>query len=82
MPLVSASEVRKAMWLSAAVFAAVHLEPSAFVPLCVTGFLAARIYEKHGSLWPCIALHASTNAVAMLGLAMKLTMPSFLPPGN
>jgi hypothetical protein len=52
--------------LSGVVFAAVHLEPSALVPLFMVGFVFAWSYERSGSLWGSIIPHGGLNALTLL----------------
>ncbi len=60
-------------WIPAAVitglvFGAIHIgsAPIGFtVPLAVFGFGLCLLYERTGSLYPCIALHALNNALAL-----------------
>ena len=57
------------------VFGAIHIgsAPIGFtVPLAVFGFGLCLLYERTRSLYPCIALHALNNSVA-LGLTQKWT---------
>lgn len=49
---------------SGAVFGLVHLKPAFFVPLAVLGVILALLYQRTGSIWPCIAVHAANNAIA------------------
>lgn len=51
---------------SALVFAALHLEPGAMIPIFLTGLALGWLYVKTGSLWPCIAAHAGQNTLALL----------------
>ena len=44
-----------------AIFGAIHLELDNFVPLAILGMALALLFEKTGSLWPCIMLHALTT---------------------
>jgi membrane protease YdiL (CAAX protease family) len=39
-------------------------------PLAVLGFMFCLVYEKTGSLWPVVALHAFNNAIAY-GVAVE-----------
>lgn len=55
-------------FMSGAIFGAVHLKPEFFVPLAVLGVALALLYEKTGSIWPCIAMHAANNALAFVVL--------------
>lgn len=50
--------------LSGAIFGAVHLKPQFFVPLAVLGVALALLYQRTGSIWPCIVMHAANNALA------------------
>ena len=59
--------------ITGAVFGAIHIgsSPLGFtVPLAFFGFGLCLLYEKTGSLYPCIALHAMNNAIA-LGFTQK-----------
>ena len=57
-----------ALIVSAAVFAALHLAPALLLPVFVTGLLLGWVYHRTGSLWPCIAVHAAQNLVAVLSM--------------
>ncbi len=57
---------------SAAVFAALHLAPALLLPVFVTGLLLGFLYHRTGSLWPCIAVHAAQNLVAVLSAWLGL----------
>ena len=53
--------------LTGLVFGAIHLgssPPEAILPLAVLGGLLCLVFEKTGSLYPCIALHAINNCLA------------------
>ena len=39
---------------------------TAVPPLVFFGFVLALLYERTGSLWPCILLHMLNNSVALL----------------
>ena len=70
-------------WLPAAiitglVFGAIHIgsSPIGFtVPLAFFGFLLCVLYQRTGSLYPCIALHALNNSLAF-GLTQDWTWES------
>ncbi len=57
---------------SAAVFAALHLAPALLLPVFVTGLLLGFLYHRTGSLWPCIAVHAAQNLLAVLSAWLGL----------
>lgn len=64
--------VATALVVSAAVFAALHLAPALLLPVFVTGLLLGFLYHRTGSLWPCIAVHAAQNLVAVLSTWLGL----------
>ena len=57
--------------VSALAFAAIHGLWIHAAVLFLLGYALARVYERTGSLWSAIALHATYNA-AGLGLALLL----------
>lgn len=48
---------------SGVIFGAIHLKLEFFVPLSVLGIVLALLYQRTGSLWPGIILHAANNAL-------------------
>jgi uncharacterized protein len=50
--------------LSALIFGAIHFEFFKLVQLAILGVILALLFEKTGSLWPPIILHAVNNALA------------------
>jgi uncharacterized protein len=59
-----------AMVASATVFAAAHAVTLLFLPLLGLGILLAWVYERSGSLWPGVVVHALFN---LLGIVSILT---------
>ena len=57
-----------ALLISTLVFTSLHLSIDVFIPILVLGFCLAWLYEKTGSLWPGIILHASNNTLALVVL--------------
>lgn len=57
----------KAALLSAAIFAAIHIQPLAFVPLFLAGFLFAFLYHYSKSIWLPITMHFLMNFMALMG---------------
>jgi membrane protease YdiL (CAAX protease family) len=49
---------------SGLIFGVIHFKPEFLVPLAGLGVLLALLFQKTGSLWPCIAVHAINNALA------------------
>lgn len=56
---------RKAALISSALFAVIHLEWTAFLPIFILGCFFAYLYHRSNSIWPAILVHASTNAWAL-----------------
>jgi membrane protease YdiL (CAAX protease family) len=50
--------------VSGLIFGAVHFKPEFLVPLAILGTALALLFNKTGSLWPCILAHAINNAIA------------------
>jgi len=62
---------KKAAFISAALFAVIHVMPTAMIPVFILGLIFAYLYHHSDSIWPAILMHVSTNALA-LGLAYVL----------
>lgn len=56
---------RKAAVISAALFAAAHMQLTFFLPAFVLGLLFAFLYERSKSIWPGMIVHALMNALAV-----------------
>lgn len=54
---------------SAAIFSAVHMQATVFIPLFVLGLLLCWVFYRTGSLWANIILHATFNTIATLAWA-------------
>lgn len=61
MPMIAAALI------SGLIFGSLHANtgPSAVLPLFAFGAILAITYEKTGSIWPAIALHALNNSIAL-----------------
>ena len=55
---------------SAAIFSVAHLQITVFVPIFALGVGLAWVYERTGSLWTSIAMHAVFNGLAVLVWAL------------
>ena len=64
-----------AVLISAAFFAAAHLEPVEFLPILILGVILAYLYDYTGSLVPGMIAH-SVNNLAALMLFYLSPMPS------
>jgi membrane protease YdiL (CAAX protease family) len=62
---------KKAALISSALFAVIHVTPTAMIPIFILGLIFAYLYHRSDSIWPAILMHVSTNALAM-GLAYVL----------
>jgi uncharacterized protein len=51
--------------ISAALFAVIHLQPLAVLPIFFLGLIFAFLYQWSGSIWPAILMHVSTNTLAV-----------------
>jgi membrane protease YdiL (CAAX protease family) len=60
--------LRRAIVLSAILFALVHILPTSWPPIFVLGVLFALLYERTGSIWPAVALHGAINSISFLAL--------------
>ena len=60
-------EWQKAAVISAALFALIHLQLTAVIPIFILGYIFAYLYYQSNSIWPAILMHVATNA---LGLGM------------
>ena len=57
---------KKAMIISAGLFALLHLSPLAAPPIFLLGLVFAYLYQKSGSIWPAICVHLLVNAAAVI----------------
>lgn len=55
-----------AIFMSSAVFAFAHGEPSAFVALFLLGVALGYVYERTGNLWTDITMHSAFNGVSLV----------------
>jgi len=60
--------------LSSAAFGAMHLDWSIAAGTFVLGLAAAWTYERSGSIWPAVTVHATNNSVVLIAL-LTLTDP-------
>jgi uncharacterized protein len=67
--LRSSLPVIPAAIITGLVFGVLHASTGvdAIPPLAILGFLLCLVYEKTGSLYPCIAIHAFNNTLAYIG---------------
>jgi hypothetical protein len=68
----------KAAAISSALFALLHLQPLAILPIFLLGFIFAFLYQRSRSLWPAILMHVLMNALA-LGSAYLVAKTGIMP---
>jgi membrane protease YdiL (CAAX protease family) len=56
---------QKAALISAIIFALIHMQPLAFLPIVLLGLIFSYLYFKSGSIWPAVAIHMITNALGL-----------------
>jgi hypothetical protein len=68
---------RRAALLSAGLFAVIHLQPLAVIPIFVLGTVFAYLYHRSGSIWPAVIMHVLTNGVGLGAayLASQMNLP-------
>jgi membrane protease YdiL (CAAX protease family) len=59
-------DVTAAVWLSAALFAVLHVSVKNFIPILVIGVLLARLYLRTRSLWSCVVMHGTFNFLSAM----------------
>jgi len=57
---------KKAAVISAAVFAAFHLQLTFLIPGFILGYIFAYLYQRSHSIWPGILMHGSINTLGVL----------------
>jgi len=70
---------KKAALISSALFAVIHLQPAAVVPIFLLGLVFALLYERSGSIWPAILMHVSSNALALGAAYLMMWAQANLP---
>lgn len=67
----------KSAVISSALFALIHLQPTALIPIFILGMIFAFLYERSRSIWPAIVMHAATNALGLgvAYLASRMDLP-------
>jgi len=56
---------QRAALISSALFALLHLTPTAIIPIFILGYIFAFLYHRSGSIWPAILMHVLTNSLAL-----------------
>lgn len=65
--------------LSSVIFGMAHLDPAAFLPTAILGFLLAYMYHRSNSVWPPIILHVLVNALGMCAAYAATQLPGLIP---
>jgi membrane protease YdiL (CAAX protease family) len=69
----------KGALLSSLIFGAVHLDPAAFLPAALLGFLFAYMYHRTNSVWVPISLHMLVNALGLCAAYAATQLSEFMP---
>lgn len=64
--------------ISAILFGFAHLEPDAIPQLIIIGLILAYVYEKSGSIYVPIALHATNNFITVMILIFGKDIEAFI----
>ncbi|MBL7164516.1 MAG: CPBP family intramembrane metalloprotease [Anaerolineales bacterium] len=56
---------KKSALISAGLFAMIHFQPAAIIPIFILGLIFAYLYHLSGSIWPAVIMHMSTNALGL-----------------
>lgn len=65
--------------LSSVIFGAAHLDPAAFIPTSILGFLLAYMYHRTNSVWLPILLHVFVNGMGLLAAYAATQLPGIVP---
>lgn len=65
--------------LSSVIFGMAHLDPAAFLPTAILGFLLAYMYHRSNSVWTPIILHVLVNALGMCAAYAATQLPGLIP---
>ena len=68
---------RKSIIISALMFSVIHLNPYQMIGAFVLGLVLGWLRERTGSLWPCIILHAASNAMVVMGTSLPVEIPGY-----
>ncbi|GAB4462290.1 MAG: hypothetical protein Kow0070_21110 [Anaerolineales bacterium] len=69
----------KGALLSSLIFGAAHLDPAAFLPTAILGFLLAYLYHRTNSVWIPIFLHVLVNAFGLCAAYAATQLPGLIP---
>jgi membrane protease YdiL (CAAX protease family) len=65
----------KAMLLTSFIFALIHFNLAAFLPIFVMGIFLIFLYERYGNIIPCIILHGIHNCLVII---IAISFPKLL----
>lgn len=69
---------KKAIWLTSLVFALLHYNFLAFLPILFLGVFLTQIYERHQNLWISIAVHSLFNLNSFVLLLLSRSIENSL----
>ena len=56
---------QKAAVINSALFALMHLQATAMLPIFILGYIFSYLYYRSSSIWPGILMHVATNALGL-----------------
>jgi len=56
---------KKSAIISSGLFALIHFQLAAIIPIFILGLIFAYLYHLSGSIWPAVIMHMSTNALGL-----------------
>lgn len=66
---------KKSALISSLLFAVIHFQWTAFLPILILGLIFAYLYQRSGSIWPAIFMHLSSNAIALSAALLASRYP-------
>ncbi len=79
--LLSRYETKKAVLVSAALFAVIHINPYQFPSGFLAGLLLAWLFVRTKSLWTCIMAHSFFNLIPFIMIrVLELNIPGYSNP--
>lgn len=70
---------QKAMWISALIFGAAHMQLVAFIPTFLMGLVLAYIYQRSRSVIPSMILHFAVNGFGFAMIYLFMLLEDSLP---
>ncbi len=68
---------KKAALMSALLFAFIHMQPTAILPIFILGIIFAILYHYSASIWPAVLMHMLSNGLALGAVYLVTYMEKF-----